>query len=164
MNETYYELLVPKKRRPADVLCKVLLIAVIILLILLSPLFGVLLILLSVVLGTAAYFLIFPKLSIEYEYSLLNYDLDIDIIYGKTNRKNVIKLNLKEAEIIAPANSPRLESYRNLKQLDYSAHDASQTPYAIVWHNRETNCVLIQPDDVMAERFQTLLPRIYFQD
>ena len=165
MNDAYYELLVAKKRPAFSFLVKPAVIAIIILLFLSTPIFGFPALLLAVILGAAAYFIIFPKIHIEYEYSLLNHDLEIDIIYNKSKRKKLLSLNLRQAEIIAPATSHRLDSYRKQKQLDYSAHDAAQTPYAIVIPvNQETTVILIQPNDILKERLKTALPRTFFSD
>ena len=165
MNDAYYELLVARKHRSTDTLIKAVTIAAIVFLVLASPIFGILSLLLAVVLGFLAYFLIFPRLSIEYEYSLLNHDMEIDIIYNKNKRKKLINLDLKDAEIIAPYGSHRLDYYRSLKPQDYSAQDEDQKPYAIIIpNNQQTACILIQPDDVMIERMANSLPRTFFKD
>ncbi|MCI8292878.1 MAG: hypothetical protein HFH53_05005 [Hespellia sp.] len=165
MNDAYYELLVARKHRSLDVLIKAVTIAAIVVLILIIPLFGILAMFAAAILGVAAYFLIFPKLDIEYEYSLVNHDLEIDVIYCKRKRKQLITLDLRQAEIIAPASSHRLDSYQRLKRIDYSAGDTSQTPYAMVIpKQQEMVCILIQLDDVMENRLRGILPRIFFVD
>ena len=48
---------------------------------------------------------------IEYEYSLTNGELDVDIIRGMSKRKRVFSINCKEFEILAPYNDNHKREY-----------------------------------------------------
>ena len=50
------------------------------------------------------FYFIFPKLNVEYEYMILNHDLQIDAIYNKSKRKHMLSFDIQSAEIIAPKN------------------------------------------------------------
>jgi len=165
MNHAVYELLVPRLPKASDRILQVLLIIIIAALAVGTLIFGPILFLIAIVLGVVSYLFIFPRFHVEYEYTLLNHDLDIDIIYNRSKRKSVISFNLKEAEIIAPAKSHRLDSYHNMKTLDYSAQDPQNTPYAVIISMNQTiNRILIQPDATMLEHMQNFLPRTLFKD
>lgn len=165
MNHAVYELLVPRLPKATDRILQVLLIIIIAVLAAGTLIFGPILFLIAIVLGIVSYLFIFPRFHVEYEYTLLNHDLDIDMIYNRSKRKSVISFNLKEAEIIAPATSHRLDSYQNMKTLDYSAQDPQNTPYAVIISMNQTiNRILIQPDATMLEHMQNFLPRTFFKD
>lgn len=51
------------------------------------PLVGFLSFLIAVLILMIAFYFIFPKLNVEYEYMILNHDLQIDAIYNKSKRK-----------------------------------------------------------------------------
>ena len=51
------------------------------------PFIGLLAFVIAVILAMLAYYFVFPRLSVEYEYILLNHDLQIDIIYNRAKRK-----------------------------------------------------------------------------
>ena len=46
-------------------------------------------------------FSIYSRFNIEYEYSLTNSELDIDVIYNKRKRKNVLNINLENIDYLA---------------------------------------------------------------
>lgn len=165
MNDAFHEQLVQKKSRPTDGLIRILVLIIIVLLIMATPFVGMISTMLGIVLGAVAYYFIFPRLQIEYEYSLLNTDLDIDIIYNKAKRKRLMSLDLKNAEVIAPRTSHRLDSYRSTKTLDYSAGDTAKTPYCIMISiDQAMTAVLIQPDSTIISRLESFLPRTFFKD
>ena len=165
MNHAVYELLIPRQSKTADRILQVLLIIVIAALAVGTLIFGPISFLIAIVLGIISYLFIFPRFNVEYEYTLLNHDLDIDVIYNRTKRKSVISFDLKKAEIIAPAASHRLDSYHNTKTLDYSAQDPKNTAYAVIISmNQNLNRILIQPDDTMIEHMQSFLPRTFYKD
>lgn len=165
MNHAVYELLVPRHSKATDRILQVLLIIVIAALAVGTLIFGPVLFLIAIALGVVSYLFIFPRFNVEYEYTLLNHDLDIDVIYNRTKRKSVMSFDLQKAEIIAPAASHRLDSYQNTKTLDYSAQDPHNTAYAIIISMNQTiNRILIQPDATMLEYMQNFLPRTLFKD
>ena len=69
-----------------------------------------------------AAFFMFRRLNIEYEYVLTNYELDIDIIYGKSRRKRIFSASVRDFEAFRPVGSTEMEhsfSGANIKE-DYS--------------------------------------------
>ena len=114
MNDTFYELLV-KKNKPdttALILSAINIIAIVFLFILSLSFQPA--IILAVGLGLIFYYFVYPKISVEYEYSLLNSDLTVDAIYNKTKRKNILTMDIKTLEAAFPTSSPKMNSRRNV--------------------------------------------------
>ena len=106
MNDALYEQLVTRKSRPMDLVIRILCIAALVVVLCGGMLFiGSLAALVTILLGVLIYYFVFPKLDVEYEYTLLNHDLEIDAIYSKSKRKKLMTLDIQQAEIIAPKNS-----------------------------------------------------------
>lgn len=165
MNDTFYEHIVQRKVKMSDILIKVLLIVVTVVLAVSSMFFGMVMIFAAVAFGLLAKFLIMPRLNVEFEYALLNHELNIDKIYNREKRKNLFSIDLKDAEVIAPMNSHRLDSYHSFVKKDCSMADDSQTPYAVMCNiSGQMNCILINPDEHMLDMMQTFLPRTMFRD
>ena len=103
MNDALYEQLVTRKSRPMDLVIRILCIAALVVVLCGGmPFIGSLAVLVTVLLGVLIYYFVFPKLDVEYEYTLLNHDLEIDAIYSKSKRKKLMTLDIQQAEIIAP--------------------------------------------------------------
>ncbi|MDD3402169.1 MAG: DUF6106 family protein [Hespellia sp.] len=165
MNDTFCEQIVQRKTKPSDIAIKVLSIAVIVVLALSSVFFGFLMFFVAVIFGIIAVLLIFPRLKVEYEYSLLNHELNVDVIYNRAKRKHLISVDLKEVEVIAPRTSHQLDSYHDFVTKDYSMADASQTPYAVMCTiSQQMNCILFNPDEDMVNRMASFLPRTLHRD
>lgn len=103
MNDALYEQLVTRKSRPMGIVIRILCIAALVVVLCGGMLFiGSLAVLVTILLGVLIYYFVFPKLDVEYEYTLLNHDLEIDAIYSKSKRKKLMTLDIQQAEIIAP--------------------------------------------------------------
>ena len=119
----------------------------------------------AVILAVVAYYFIFPKLSVEYEYIILNHDLQIDAIYNKSKRKRLQSLDIQGAEIIAPKGSPRLNSYKPDKTYDYTSGDPNGKVYAIMIPMDQKNiCICIEPDAKMIEHMSQWMGMKMFKD
>jgi len=165
MDNSLYELIVVRQAGLKTQLLKALLITSLSILGLFTLFFLPPFFLAILILGVLAYFFVFPKFFIEYEYTLLYQELDIDIIYKKSKRKSLVTLDLREAEIIAPLNSNRLSTYRTTATLDYSTQASPQSAYAIVIPLKQNlTKILIQPDDGMINHFRNTIPRNFFTD
>ena len=106
MNDALCEHIVARKSKPMDFVIRVLIIVVIVAIAIGGmPFLGFFAFALAAILALLAYYFAFPLLNVEYEYSLLNHDLDIDAIYSKEKRKSKINLDIQNAEIIATKGS-----------------------------------------------------------
>lgn len=157
MNDAFYEQLVTRKTRPLDILIRILIILFIAMVAVVGMLFlGFLAFFIAVLLAMGAYYFIFPRLNVEYEYTLLNYDIDVAAIFSKEKRKNITSFDLRQAEIIAPKGSPRLNSYHPAKTQDFSSGEADAKVYAVMIALDEgVSCFLIEPDQTMKEHMKS---------
>ena len=120
---------------------------------------------LAAILALLAYYFAFPLLNVEYEYSLLNHDLDIDAIYSKEKRKSKMNLDIQNAEIIAPKGSHRLDSYHPEATCDFSSGNANAKIFAIMIPiNQKMTCVYIEPDENMIEHMKQWMGMKMFVD
>ena len=107
----------------------------------------------------------FPKLNVEYEYTLLNHDMQVDAIYNKAKRKKIMTFDIQQAEIIAPKGSPRLNSSHPDKTIDFSSGDANAKAYAIMISLEQKNtCILIEPDETMLRHIKGWMGSKFFMD
>ena len=161
MNDTFYELLV-KKIKPdtnAIMLSAVNIIAIVFFLVL--SIYIQFAIILSVGLGFVFYYFVYPKISVEYEYSLLNADLTIDAIYNKTKRKNLLNIDIKTLETAFPASSPKMNGKRNVKKIDCSTGDLNTSYSLFLPQNGENILLLITPDDKLIDMLKRIAPRAF---
>ena len=106
MNDNFHEQLITKKQKGNPLVIRIIVVVFIILFLTIGALFlGFLSIIIAVVLGVTAYFYIFPNLCVEYEYSLVNHELDITAIYSKSKRKETKEL-IKQLKV----NNPLIET------------------------------------------------------
>ena len=121
MNDALYEQLVPRKQKTSGILISILIIVLAVAVAVLGmPLVGFLSFLIAVLILMIAFYFIFPKLNVEYEYMILNHDLQIDAIYNKSKRKHMLSFDIQSAEIIAPKKSPRLNAFHPDKTYDFT--------------------------------------------
>ena len=96
---------------------------------------------------------------------LLNHDLQIDVIYNREKRKKLKSFDIQTAEIIAPKGSPRLNSFKPDKVLDYSSGNPSAKVYAIIISlDQNSACVYIEPDEKMLDHMKHWMGMKLYQD
>ena len=116
---------------------------------------------LVIALGFVFYYLVYPKLSVEYEYSLLNADLTVDAVYNKTKRKNILTMDIKTLEAAFPTSSPKMNGQRNGKRIDCSTGDMTSS-YCLIFPNNGENILLfITPDTHMLDMLKRVSPRAF---
>ena len=166
MNDALYELIVARKPKPYDLLIRILVILLIVAVIVLGmPFIGLLAFVIAVILAMLAYYFVFPRLSVEYEYILLNHDLQIDIIYNRAKRKSLRTFDIQGAEIIAPKSSPRLNSYKPDKVYDYSSGGSADKIYAVMIPMEQKNvCIYIEPDAKIIDLMKQWMGMKMYQD
>ena len=166
MNDALYELLVARRPKPYDLPVRILVILLIVAVIFFGmPFLGFLAVFIAVLIALAAYYLIFPRLSVEFEYTLLNHDMQIDAIYNRAKRKSRMNFDIQNAEIIAPKKSPRLNSYHAEKVHDFSSGSGSAKVYAIMIPiDKKNACIYIEPDAKMLDHMQQWMGSKMYQN
>jgi hypothetical protein len=123
MNDSYKELLVKRDKGVKENLLRAVCVIPTVLAALLTLLTGsIIVFIILIVFGVLDYF-VFQWTDIEYEYLYLDKEITIDKIMAKTRRKKAATIDVNKVEIMAPANSHQLDSYRNrdCKTTDLSA-------------------------------------------
>ncbi len=166
MNDALYELIVARKPKPYDLAVRILVILLIVAVIIIGmPFIGLLSFVIAALLAMLAYYFVFPKLSVEYEYILLNHDLHIDVIYNRAKRRSLRTFDIQGAEIIAPKSSPRLNSYKPDKVYDYSSGSSTGKIYAVMIPMEQKNvCIYIEPDSKMINLMKQWMGMKMYQD
>ena len=161
MGDSYVEVLVERDRNTSYAALKVIMFVLCGICILASLVVSSVLFFVGVALGIIGAFVV-PHPDYEYEYLLLNKELSIDKIIDKSKRKKVAEYDLNNMEIMCPASSHELDSYKNKNtpSKDFSSGRADSKPYVIVYHeSKGDELVYIEPDDEMMKVIKTLCPR-----
>lgn len=112
-----------------------------------------------------AVYMIFNSTSVEYEYIIVNSNLDIDKIMAKKRRKNVLELDIKDASIMACVDdNDNNYVYKNIdntvKVLDLSAKNPNLYTYFIDCStDGKRQIVLFQPTSKMVEALWKFNPK-----
>jgi len=110
-----------------------------------------------VVLAFAVFF-VFKRLYIEYEYALTNYDLDIDIIYGKAKRKRGFSGSVRDFEAFRKVGSPEMEhSFSSAsRRMDFSGGVDGCYEFLINQHGNKLRVVFAPNEEILA----AILPQL----
>lgn len=158
MSDFYTEQLIKKQADVKDLVIKAVLVAIAIVSVLTVFIFPVGLIL-PIIIIACVWFLM-SRLNVEYEYLYVNGDLDIDKIMNKSKRKRIFSTNAEEMELLAPADSPRLDQFRGAKVVNLSSGRPDARLYAmIVSKNGQTAKLIFEPNDTIVEGLFMLAPR-----
>ena len=124
----------------------------------------------AIVVTVVAIFVL-PKLNVEWEYTYVDAELDVDKIFNRAKRKRVGTYEIKKAEIIAPANSHRLDYHNNnqkMKVMDFTSlfPERQKYVYAMIIEDDKNGMlkVLFEPSQQMLEDMRRRAPRTVFFD
>ncbi|WP_099466558.1 DUF6106 family protein [Konateibacter massiliensis] len=159
MNEVFIEQLVKRKTTAKSIALKAALIGVTIIIFassLIIP-FGLVLGILMVMLDVY----LFKMFDLEFEYTYVRGELAVDKIMGKERRKKAASFDLSKLEIVAPADSYLLDSFKNSnKTYDFSSMEEGHTVYALILHgNSGYDKVLFEPNSEILSAMRDAHPR-----
>ena len=161
MNDAYAEWLVKRKTPAINHVLKVAIIVVLVFSILLAMMNLAGIILMTVV-GIAAYFVI-PQLNLEFEYLVVNDQITIDKVMGRSKRKKAWEGNLEQIQVIAPVDAYQVKDYdrvQGLKVLDFTSHQPGARVYGIIHQDgSSTTKVLFEPNDKILNVLRQKGPR-----
>ena len=104
-----------------------------------------------------------PRFRVEWEYVFCDGQLDFDMIQGGERRKNILRIEIEDADAIAPIQSTKLDGYRHLEVRDYSSMNEKANVYGIVTRLPEKDekvMILFEPTSRMVELMQKKCPEI----
>ena len=161
MNDTYVEVLVPRKKNPLVGVGRILMYVLAVVCFLLTFAKGVFFV--GVIAFACLAYFVFPRFDIEYEYLYLDKELSIDKIMSKEKRAKVMDIDLEKMEIMARSNSHELDSYRarGLKEHDFTSGEDGMAVYTIVFESGREGTILvnIEPGEEMLRAIRNVFPR-----
>lgn len=166
MNETYIEQIIVRKppKSAGTVKVLLLLLCIISFVMVLLP-YGTGLVAIALVIAFTVFK--FRSYNLEYEYSYLDGELDVDRIICKSSRKKCASFDFKKLELMAPLGSQselRL-SHRKYKEYDYSSGDTSAKRYAAyVMKDNETVKLIFEPNEEMLKSIDYIARGKVFND
>lgn len=160
MSDIFCEAIVKKQPDSKDLMKKVGAIILTILIVIASPFIPFVGILVVAAAIAFDYFL-FKRLNIEYEYALTMTDLDVAKIMSKEKRKQLLTLDLKQADIIGPANHQKVKDVDTnaLKVIDCTSGQSSKNVYAVITKQDGKGVkLLFEPSETMINGIRKQLP------
>lgn len=167
MGDLYAEVLVKRTLTGADKLKKNGLIALFAVSILLALFYDYRFLLAAIVFAAGCFFLL-PRLDVEFEYLLVNQELDVDKIYARSKRKKAARFHLENMEVFAPLQSEKIARYHgggSIKVKDYSSGTGGPQVYAMMIREEgQLWKVLLDPDQQMLDGMEKTFPHKVFVD
>ena len=163
MEQSYAEANAKKKTTGGVIALKAILIVLVVLIFLATIISGIRLL---VLLGVAAVFGLiwyWPRFKVEWEYVFCDGQLDFDMIQGGERRKNILRIEIEDADVIAPVDSHRLDGYRHLDVRDYSSMKEEANVYGIATRLPEKEdkvIILFEPTGRMIDLMHKKCPDI----
>ena len=162
MEQSYAEANAKKKTTGSVIALKIILIILVVLVFLASILISISTkINLLVLIGVAAIFGLiwyWPRFRVEWEYVFCDGQLDFDMIQGGERRKNILRIEIEDAD-----QSTKLDGYRHLEVRDYSSMNEKANVYGIATRlpeKEEKVMILFEPTSRMVELMQKKCPEI----
>lgn len=164
MNDSYMEYMVQKKFTPKDHFCRISMIVLTAFFFSLSIVFSPALII-AAILGAIAYFVVFPRTDLEYEYLYCDKQITVDKIMGRRSRKQVAVYDVDKIELLVPANSYRLKEFENrtLQEVPLWSlnREEGHVPYVMIYSQNQK--VILDLPAEFVKMIQNVAPRkVYF--
>ena len=103
--------------------------------------------------------------NVEYEYVFVNGELDVDVIYAKSTRKNLVSVRMRDITFCARRDDERFDrQYSNVPAHLYLISAVSEAPGAKVYYvdfmyNAEHTRLLFEPSDEILEMMKKYNPK-----
>lgn len=161
MEQLYAESSVKQKTTAKVIALKTILVTGVILLIAIGFLSGITLLTMLAAAAIVALIWYWPRFKVEWEYVFCDGQLDFDMIMGGEKRKTKLRIELEDADVIAPMDSHKLDGYRHLTVRDFSSLRPDVTKYgiAIKLEGKEEKILLVfEPSKKMLDMIKTKFP------
>ena len=161
MDSNYVDVIVKRRTRYIDILIRFLWVAALVWgTILLFPHNG--LIMLFFLCGNITFMYVFWNYyKLEYEYVYCDGQIDFDFVRNNSKRKHRLRINLENAELFAPADSQKVQNYKNIDIVEeYISSKDSHNIYALIVKKQDKVIkVLIEPNIRMMKLIRNKMPR-----
>ncbi len=160
MEQHYAECNVKRATTPAVIFAKVVFILCVIAIIMLSLIIRKGFLILICVAAIVALVWYWPRFKVVWEYVYCDGQIDFDQILGGENRRNVEKVDMDNADILAPWDSHEMDMYREMRVKNYSSMSKESKPYAVVVRDKNNNQVVIlwEPNQKMLDMIADKYP------
>ncbi len=160
MSDFYREVLISKERTGKDNLVKFALIGVSGVLVAATIVLSPVLFLPAVIVCGISWFLL-KRQNVEYEYSYVNGDFDIDRIFNKEKRKKAASLNLEDLVLAARSGSHDLDSeLKGCVEEDYTSGKENVPSWTLVYSaDKQKKAVKLELDSEIIDDMWRKAPR-----
>ena len=167
MQDVFVEQIIKRKLSMGGLAIRIGAIFLVLIGVLLIPMFGILGITITILLGYLAY-LAFVYTSVELEYSFVNGELTIDKILGKRKRKPGETYDIRKASLIAPANSEEVaKKSEYLTKINYTGTRNIDNHYAIILDDvdgvKGALMITIEPEEKLVEAMYNVRPNSFIK-
>ncbi len=97
-----------------------------------------------------------------WEYVYVDGQIDFDEIFGGEKRKTVLRIEIEEADAVAPVDSEKLAGYRHLPVKNFTSLEEGARVYGIATKlsgKEEKVLILFEPSDKMLDMMSEKSPR-----
>lgn len=162
MPDIYKECLVKSKKKISDLAMQIGIVVLGLILAFLAFIFlgGFLGSIVCIIVAYGGYKL-FLRINKEYEYTLTNNELDIDVIYSKQDRKRLYSVNMKKIDIMVSIHNKDYMNQlkRQAKLINASDGNATKETYAIlVPEDNGYKKILITPNEKFLDYLYKVAP------
>ena len=102
-----------------------------------------------------AFYFVNPLFNIDWEYIFCDGQIDFDRISGGEKRKTMLKIDIDNIDVMAPANSHELDSYNNQQNLtvkDFTSKTGEAKVYCIfVNKDGQRMKIMFEPSETMVD-------------
>ena len=171
MGDVYHEQLIKRKTTVIDILTRILFILLTLSAFSISflgaqTLIGIAFFALSVVFAYLTRYM-FQRTNVEYEYSFLSGEIQVDRVFGKARRKHYINFDMTKVEVVAHEESDQLEQFerQNYNFKDVTSLNSDARIYvAFVRDVSGLTKIAFEPNDEILEDMKNYAPRKVYID
>ncbi len=158
MQDTFVEVMVPRKTSGKEMIIEYMIFIIAGVTIAAGVFFMPPLIFLGIAIGALGYYL-YTSWKLEYEYSFVENELEIDKIMNKSRRKNVYRVNTQEIEKMVPEAVGTFDMISPDCVYDFSSGIAGAKNYVlVVTQNQQREHIIFEPNQEMVDAMTLKMP------
>ena len=161
MESNYVDVIVKRKTRYIDVLLRFIWIAILIWGSIITFMLGGMVCIAFVCGNFTLMYFFWNHYKLDYEYVYCDGQIDFDLVRNNNKRKHRLRINLENAELLAPADSEKVINYRGINIIErYISHADATGVYALIVKKQDRLIkVLIEPNVKMLRLIRNKMPR-----
>lgn len=168
MGDKYAEVLIKKKTDNVALICRLVLVLVTIFIAAMSIMYVPSVSVLVIALFIYLTYIVFKNTDVEFEYSFVNGQLDIECIYGKKKRKPAKSFNFDKLEVLAPEKHQKVLAYekrQGIKNFNYSSGYEDRDIYIAILVGKDGSLgrLIFEPSEEMIKTIYSHTPSKVFK-